>query len=482
LPKESNEPLVQQASATGGAHHTPRQSQKKPKKNCAGFDSGPGRNAFGYNPGVTNLARSQTQEKVPAATATQNSRGVFSLAWIRRATVPERRSLIAGGLGWMLDAMDVMLYSLVLTYLIREIAMDTKTAGLLNSLTLVASGIGGLLFGIVADRIGRTRALMASILVYALASAACGFSHTIPQLATFRFLLGLGMGGEWTAAAALIAETWRAEHRGKALGFMQSAYAIGEAIAALVVAVVFPHFGWRPVFFAGVLPAILAFWIQRRVPEPDVWKQRAARKERFPVAKLLEKDVLRNGILATTMNACSMFGYWGLFTWIPGYLSLPPERGGRGLSLVTTTTFFLVMCFGKWLGYALFGFFSDAFGRRKPYFLYLLVAAALVPIYGLARSSFWLLALGPLVAFFGTGYFSGYAAIASELFPGEIRAAAMGLSYNIGRGLSAVAPFAVGALALRFGIGPAFFLQAGAFLIAAILSLTLPETRGQQLN
>jgi MFS family permease len=177
-----------------------------------------------------------------------------------------------------------------------------------------------------------------------------------------------------------------------------------------------------------------------------------------------------------------MFGYWGLFTWIPSYLSLPPEKGGRGLSLVTTTAFFLVICFGKWFGYALFGFFSDAFGRRKPYFLYLIIAAALVPIYGMSRSAFWLLALGPLVAFFGTGYFSGYAAIASELFPGEIRAAAMGLSYNIGRGLSAIAPFAVGALALRFGIGPAFFLQAGAFLMAALLALALPETRGQTLD
>jgi MFS family permease len=407
---------------------------------------------------------------------------VINFDWLRHATPPERSSLIAGGLGWMLDAMDVMLYSLVLTYLIREIAMDTRTAGLLNSLTLVASGIGGLLFGVIADRIGRTRALMASILVYALASAACGFSHTIPQLATFRFVLGLGMGGEWTAAAALIAETWRAGHRGKALGLMQSAYAVGEAIAALVVLLVYPHFGWRPVFFVGVAPAFLVFWIQRRVPEPDLWKQRAERKEKVSLRTLLEKGVLRNGILATSMNACSMFGYWGLFTWIPSYLSLPPEKGGRGLSLATTTAFFLVLCAGKWLGYALFGFFSDAFGRRKPYFLYLIIAAALVPIYGMARSASWLLALGPLVAFFGTGYFSGYAAIASELFPGEIRAAAMGLSYNIGRGLSAVAPFAVGTLALRYGIGPAFFLQAGAFLMAALLAVALPETCGRTLD
>lgn len=378
--------------------------------------------------------------------------------------------------------MDVSLYALVLAVLVGAFSMDTKTAGILSSVTLVASAIGGFLFGLLADRIGRVRSLMASILVYALASAACGFTHTIPQLVVFRFILGLGMGGEWTTAAALIAETWRSEHRGKALGFMQSAYAIGEAIAALVVMFVLPWFGWRAVFFVGVLPAFLVFWIQAKVPEPELWKQRTARKEKVPLKKLLDKGVLRNGLLATAMNACTMFGYWGLFYWVPAYLSLPPEQGGRGLSMVKTTSFYLVMCLGKWLGYALFGFFSDAYGRRKPYFLYLLIAAALVPIYGMSRSAFWLLVLGPFVAFFGTGYFSGYAAIVSELFPGEIRATAMGLSYNIGRGLSAVAPFAVGALALRFGIGPAFFLEAAAFLIAALLSLALPETRGQTLD
>ena len=382
----------------------------------------------------------------------------------------------------MLDAMDVMLYSLVLAFLIRDFGMNTRTAGLLNSLTLIASAIGGFLFGLLADRIGRTRAMMASILVYSISSAACGFSHTIPQLAVFRFLLGLGMGGEWTTGAALIAETWRAEHRGKALGFMQSAYSIGEAIAALVVFLVLPRYGWRAVFFVGVLPALLVFWIRRSVREPKIWEQRAKSNLSVVLGRLLEKDVFRNGVLATAMNAFAMFGYWGLFTWIPGYLSLPQAQGGRGLSLVKTTSFFIVLCAGKWLGYTLFGFFADAFGRRKPYFLYLLVAAMLVPIYGAAKSASWLLVLGPFVAFFGTGYFSGYAAIVSELFPSEIRATAMGLSYNLGRGLSAFAPFAVGALALRFGIGPAFYLQAAAFLLAALLALTLPETRGRQLT
>jgi MFS family permease len=416
----------------------------------------------------------------PTGHATLPSSSGFS--WPRDVTPAERKSLIAGSLGWMLDAMDVMLYSFVLTNLILEFSMNTRTAGLLSSLTLVASAIGGFLFGILADRIGRTRALMASILVYSLASAACGLSHSIPQLAFFRFLLGLGMGGEWTAAAALIAETWRAEHRAKALGLMQSSYAIGEAIAALIVLAVLPHYGWRTVFFVGVLPALLVFWIYKGVPEPDLWKNRSATQKGRGLSLLRERTVLRNGLLATAMNACGMFGYWGLFIWIPSYLSLPVSRGGRGLSIVLGTTFYLVLSPGKWLGYASFGFFADAFGRRKPYFTYLLIAAILVPLYGIIRSPLWLLLLGPFVAFFGTGFFSGYAAIASEIFPGEIRAAAMGLSYNIGRGLSAVAPFAVGAIASRFGFGPAFFLLAAAFLMAALLALLLPETRGRQLT
>jgi MFS family permease len=263
---------------------------------------------------------------------------------------------------------------------------------------------------------------------------------------------------------------------------MQSSYAIGEAIAALVVAVVLPHFGWRAVFFVGVLPALLVVWIRRTVPEPAVWKNRAATDRSGFFRLLLGKEVFRVGVLATAMNAFGMFGYWGLFTWIPAYLSLPLSQGGRGLSLVKTTTFFLVLCFGKWLGYASFGFFADAFGRRKPYFIYLLIAAGLTPIYGSAKSAFWLLLLGPFVAFFGTGFFSGYAAIASEIFPTEIRAAAMGLSYNIGRGLSAFAPFAVGALALHYGIGPAFSLLAAAFFVGALLALLLPETSGRALT
>src|SRR6185295_19558998 len=211
----------------------------------------------------------------PVLASSRPTKRVLVLEWPTHVTRAERSSLVAGGLGWMLDAMDVMLYSLVLAHLMRELGMGKATAGGLNSLTLLASALGGIAFGFVADRVGRTRALMVSILVYSLASGACGLSRTIVQLAVCRFVLGLGMGGEWTTGAALIAETWRPEHRGKALGLMQSTWAIGEMLAVGVVAVVLPTFGWRAVFFAGVLPALVVFWIRRRVPESDIWLRQA---------------------------------------------------------------------------------------------------------------------------------------------------------------------------------------------------------------
>ncbi len=403
--------------------------------------------------------------------------------WPRRTTSAQRRTLIAGGLGWMLDAFDVALYSLVLAHLMRDFGMSEAVGGLLNSLTLIASALGGFLFGFIADRIGRTRSLMATILIYSVASGACGFSNTIAELAIFRFILGLGMGGEWSTGAALVAETWPSEHRGKALGSMQSTYAIGEMIAVVIVGFMLPRFGWRSVFFVGVFPALVVFWIQHSVPEPAIWKEKSrARSAASALHMMWRKDLRRNGFIATLMNACTMFGYWGLFTWIPAYLSLPVAQGGRGLSLMKTTAWLIVLEAGKWLGYTVFGFSADAFGRRTSYVAYLLIAAALVPIYGLAHTPLLLLILGPLVGFFGTGYFSGFAAIASELFPTEIRATAMGTSYNVGRGFSAAAPFVIGILAHEFGLGPSFFLLAGVFFLAAILAIALPETKGKQLE
>jgi MFS family permease len=418
--------------------------------------------------------------------AVRPTRKILGLEWPREMSVAERNSLLAGGFGWMLDSFDVTLYAMVLAYLMRDLGISKETGGLLGSLTLIASAAGGVIFGFVADRIGRRRSLSTSIVIYSAATAACGFATSVMMLAVFRIILGLGMGGEWTAGAALVAETWSTEHRGKALGLMQSTWAIGGMLAAGVAWAILPRWGWRGVFFVGVLPALMALWIQKRVPEPEIWERRetpaSAKARDVPLRELWRKDIRWNGLLATAMNTFGMLGYWGLFTWIPAYFSLPVSQGGRGLSVATTYGWLLIIGVGQWLGYVLFGFAADVFGRRRTYFTYLLVAAILTPIYGVIHSALWLLALGPLVAFFGTGFFSGFSAITSELFPTEIRATAMGLSYNVGRGISAVAPFAVGAVAIQIGLGHAFFMLGGAFLIAALLTLALPETKGKELE
>jgi len=398
----------------------------------------------------------------------------------------QRKALLSASLGWMLDSMDIMLYAMVLAHLMKDFGMSTATAGLMGSLTLLASAVGGVLFGMIADKFGRVKALMGSILIYSVFTAACGLSQTLLQLAVFRVLLGLGMGGEWATGAALVAETWPAEHRGKALGIMQSSWAIGYALAAAITALVLPRLGWRAVFFVGILPALLTLWIRRHVEEPEIWRRTRQETKggssRAGLAEIFRRPFLRNTLVTSLMNAGTMFAWWGLFTWIPAYLGLSSEQGGMGLSVVKTSTWIIFMQVGMWLGYISFGFICDRIGRKTTYIIYLFSAAALVFLYSSVRQNTALLLLGPFLAFFGTGYFSGFGTITAEIFPTRIRASAQGFTYNIGRGLSALAPFTIGALAKSHGLALAFYLTGGFFLFSAGVAFALPETKGKVLE
>ncbi len=400
----------------------------------------------------------------------------------REAPPEARKALVAASMGWMLDAFDVMLYALILTSVIEELGLSRAQGGLMASLTLGASAIGGLVFGVLADKFGRTRALSLSILLYSVFTFACGLAQNLWQFAAFRVLLGLGMGGEWASGATLVSETWPEKHRGKALGIMQSCWAIGYGLAAVVVAIVLPRFGWRAVFFAGIIPAIFTLWIRRSVKEPEMWSRQKAASRHASSSAAEARFPMRIALFLTAMNAATMFAWWGLNLWVPSYLSLPSTQGGVGLSTQTMAAFVVAMQVGMWLGYVSFGFIADAFGRRPTYISYLLIAAVLVWYYGFAREPWILLVLGPFVAFFGTGYFSGFGAVASEIFPTSIRATALGITYNSGRLLSAIAPFVVGTMAQNRGFGAAFTVTAIAFMIAAVLWLGIPETKGRQLQ
>src|SRR5438552_3154757 len=269
----------------------------------------------------------------PATVQTDPSRrGLFE--WWRAADARAHRAFAAAAFGWMLDAFDVMLYSMVVAALIQDpqIGLSLPGAGILNSVTLIAAAIGGIAFGVAADRFGRKRALMTSVLLYSIFTAACGFAQTAFHLGVFRIALGLGMGGEWASGAALVSESFPAAHRGKALGFMQSAWAIGYGAAALVNLVVMPRWGWRGVFFVGILPALLAVWVQYYVEEPEIWRTRTSGGQaagRF--SDLFAGDRARLTVAVTLMNACTLFGWWGLNSWVPAYLRLPVPQGGVGL-------------------------------------------------------------------------------------------------------------------------------------------------------
>jgi MFS family permease len=354
---------------------------------------------------------------------------------------PRWRALWAAMLGFMLDAMDVLLYVFALQTLRAEFGLSNAAAGLVSSATLVSSALGGFLFGILADRLGRKRALIYSILLYSFASGGTALARSFRGLLFWRTLIGFGLGGEWATGAVLVAESWPAEQRARAIGLMQSGWALGYILAA-----------------------------------------------RSGVAALFRPPWLRRTFLATVLTSSVLFAYWGLFTWLPGFLSASREAGGAGLSIVRTSAWVIPMQLGAFCGYVSFGWMADRLGRRPAFLVYMLGAAALVPVYGKmphwlgAYAETGLLVIGPLVGFLGSGYFSLFGAMLAELYPTAMRGAGQGFTYNSGRALSALAPYLVGAAADRSGFGTALALNSGFFLLGAALVFTLPETRRTRLE
>jgi MFS family permease len=380
----------------------------------------------------------------------------------------------------MLDGMDVMLYAFALTTIQAEFAITSANAGLMASLPLVTAAVGGVAAGILADRFGRTRVLIWSILIYSIFTGLTATSRSLVELGIWRSLVGLGLGAEWSAGTVLVSETWPAEHRGKAVGFVQSGWAIGYILAAILAAAIIPAFGWRALFLVGTLPALLTVWIRRDIPEPDIWRHPPRRQ---PASVLLRPPYLRRMLVATPICTSLLFAYWGLFTWIPAYLASPIENGGAGLGLVRSSAWVIPVQIGAFIGYNIFGFYSDRVGRRPMFLIFVLGAAAVIPVYALASTNPLLLMLmGPLIGAFGHGYYTVFGSMLSELFPSGVRATAQGICYNSGRAVSALAPYTIGAIADARGIGAGLAFTAAFFAFGGVLIFLLPETRGKQLE
>jgi MFS family permease len=411
--------------------------------------------------------------------------------WYREITREQWRVLAAAKFGWMLDAMDFMLYAMAVNQLRTYFGFGDDVAGMLGTVTLVMSGIGGLTFGYVSDRFGRTRALMATIALFSLASLGAATSQTVVQLLLWRALLGLGMGGEWASGAVLVSETWPAKHRNKAISIMQSGWAIGYIFAAILAALILgrPEFGdnaWRWLFVAGVLPAFLTLWIRRNVREPEAWtrRQATADTDQNPFAVIFGAQMIGRTLRIILLGSAVQFAYWGIFFWLPTFLARPIAQGGAGLG-ISSLWWIIPVQIGAYLGYLTFGFIADRLGRRPTFVLFMVAAAALVLLYGrMGAQPTVLMLLGPVLGYFGHGYFSMFGSFVAELFPTAVRGTGQGTSYNIGRMAGAVAPFTIGKLASLpgIGIGLALGVTSAFFLLAAVLVFTLPDRSGQALE
>ncbi len=381
----------------------------------------------------------------------------------------------------MLDAADVFLYAFALNRIRADFELTNAQAALGASFTLLAAAAGGIAGGILADRLGRTRMLVYTIVVYSIGSAGTALISGLASLVFWRSIVGLGLGGEWAAGAVLVSEAWPAKHRAKAIGWMQSGWAIGYLLAAAASALILPRFGWRWLFAVGFLPAIIAVLIRRGVPEPEVWRRHVP-SATSSFGRIFRPPLAPITLRATALTTSVLFAYWGLFTWLPGYLSAPVSAGGAGLSILQGSTWMIPTQIGAFFGYISFGWLADRIGRRPAFAFYVVMAACLTPLYGATRSENLIFLLGPFIGFFGTGFFSLFGVMLAELYPTAVRASGQGFTYGTGRGLGALAPYAVGALADRFGLGASLALNSAFFLFGAILIWSFPETEGVELG
>lgn len=396
-------------------------------------------------------------------------------------TTSERSTLIGTWFGWMLDGMDVMIFSFVMPTLIGLWSISAGEAGTLGTSTLLFSAVGGWLAGIAADRYGRVKVLQISILWFAFFTFLSGFTDTFGQLLVTRSLMGLGFGGEWAVGSVLMAEAIRGRHRGKAVGFVQGGWAIGWGLAALCYTITFsvlePALAWRVMFWIGLTPALLVFYIRGRVPESEVFRRRTA-----PASAL---GIFRAGVIGTTVLASLVAlgvqgGYYAVTTWLPLFL-----RTTRGLSVMSTGGNLAVIILGAFCGYLTAAYLTDRLGRRPTIFIFAGGAIVTVCLYTLVElADAEILAMGFPLGFFASGAFSPIGSFFSELFPTSVRATGQGFAYNFGRGVGALFPALVGVLTTSqwsLPVSIAVF-AASAYCLMIVATLLLPETRGRALE
>ncbi|MFF3459489.1 MFS transporter [Streptomyces sp. NPDC002730] len=406
-----------------------------------------------------------------------------AFAWLR-ALGPRGRRAFGGAFGgYALDSYDYFTLPLSMVAISAYFGLNNGQTGLLTTVTLVVSAVGGALAGILADRIGRVKALMITVITYAVFTVLCGFAPNYETLLVFRALQGLGFGGEWAVGAILVAEYASAKHRGRTLGAVQSAWAAGWALAVIVYTLVFQFLdadtAWRVMFWTGALPALLVIYVRRSVSDaPAAAERRRASTERGTFSTIFKKDLLRTTFFATLLSTGVQGGYYTLATWVPTYL-----KTERGLTVVGTGGYLTFLISGSFIGYLTGGYLTDRIGRKKNITLFAVLSAIGILAYTNIPSGAngLLLVLGFPLGFCMSAIFSGFGSFLSELYPTAVRGTAQGFTYNSGRAVGAFLPTLVGFLSDSWGVGGALVLGAVGYGLAVVALLGLPETRGKEL-
>jgi MFS family permease len=396
----------------------------------------------------------------------------------------ERRTFWACFGGWVVDGIDFMIYPLVIGTIISQWNVLPSTAGFAVTATLIASAVGGWGAGILSDRIGRVRTLQITVLWFSVFSLLCAFAQNFTQLVVLRALLGIGFGGEWTAGAVLIGETVRPQFRGRAVGSVQSGWAIGWGIAVALQTIFYlvlpPEEAWRWLFAFGVFPALLVALLRRFVPEPEIAvRVQQADVPRAPFWDIFKPPVLKATILTALLGTGAQGGYYAITTWVPLFL-----KSQRHLSVIGTSGYLAVLIAGSLSGYLVGAWLSDWMGRRNLFLLFSLTAPLLVIAYlALPIPDHLMLVLGFPLGFCASAYYSGLGPFFTEMFPTHLRGSGQGFAYNFGRGIGALFPALVGILAERMSLGGAITVFAVlAYGLFFVMALIMPETRGRVLS
>lgn len=408
--------------------------------------------------------------------------------WLKETNSSERKTLAAAFMGYGIDAFDSMIYTFMIPTFITLWGMSKTEAGYIATGALISSAIGGWIAGILADRYGRVRILQLTVLWFSFFTLCSGFVTSAEQLLFTRVMQGLGFGGEWSVGSVLIAEMIRARHRGKAVGLVQSSWAVGWGIAAIaywaIYALVDAQYAWRVLFWVGALPALLLVFLRRQLQDPEIFV--AARRQRQATGQsaagfmqIFHPRILRITLLASLLATGMQGAYYSVTTWLPTYL-----KAERHLSVLNTSGYLVVLIAGSFSGYLTSAWLSDYLGRRRCFILFAVCAILLVCGYTLLPiTNQVMMILGFPLGFFLSGIFSGMGAYLSELFPGHIRGSGQGFCYNAGRAIGAIFPGMVGFLSGYIPLGTAIgYMAGGSYLLVIIACLALPETRGMALN